>query len=95
VFQWDEKKSRENRRKHGFFFNEILDVFNDPYLNEIYDTNHSADGEDRYKCIGCLEGFLIVLVVISDKNGIRRIISARRATPKEKAFYYDTIKETT
>jgi len=95
VFQWDEKKSRENRRKHGFSFNEILDVFNDPYLNEIYDINHSADGEDRYKCLGCLEGFLIVLVVITDSNEIRSIISARRATPKEKAFYYDNIKETT
>jgi len=95
VFQWDDHKSKENKRKHGLSFDEILEVFDDPYLHEIYDINHSVEGEDRYKCLGCFEGFLIILVVVTENNGIRRIISTRRATTKEKAFYYETIKETT
>ena len=95
VFEWDENKSKNNLQKHGFAFNEILEVFNDPYLHEVYDVDHSKEDEDRYKCLGCLSGLLIILVVISDNNGMRRIISARKATPKERTWYYETIKEKT
>jgi uncharacterized DUF497 family protein len=95
VFAWDENKSKDNLKKHGFAFNEILEVFNDPYLHEVYDIAHSTEEENRYKCLGCLRGLLIILVVISDKHGRRRIISARKATAKERTWYYETIKEKT
>ena len=92
VFEWDENKSKNNAKKHGFAFNEILEVFSDPYLTEIYDIDHSIEGENRYKCLGRLGGLLIILVVISDDNGMRRILSARKATTKERTWYYETIK---
>lgn len=95
MFRWDEKKSRENRKKHGFVFNEILEVFDDPHLHEVYDVDHSTKEEDRFKCLGSLKGFLIILVFVSERNGMRRIISARKATPKERVWYYDNIEETT
>jgi len=95
MFEWDVNKSKKNEKKHGFLFDEILDVFDDPNLLDWYDKEHSNEFEDRYQCIGCLEGFLIILIVITDTNGIIRIISARKATPREEAKYYEHIKKTT
>ena len=85
----------KNEKKHGFSFDEILDVFDDPNLLDWYDTEHSNEAEDRYHCIGCLAGFLVILIVITDTNGIIRIISARKATLKEEEKYYEHIKKTT
>ncbi|MEA4865260.1 MAG: BrnT family toxin [Sphaerochaeta sp.] len=83
MFEWDENKSQNNKMKHGFSFNEILDLLDDPNLLDWYDKEHSEDFEDRYHCIGCLSGFLVILVVITDNEGVIRIISARKTTPKE------------
>ncbi|WP_394699308.1 BrnT family toxin [uncultured Sphaerochaeta sp.] len=60
-----------------------------------FDKEHSNEFEDRYQCIGCLGRFLIILVVLTDKDGIIRIISARKATAKEEAKYYEYINKTT
>ena len=40
-FEWDEAKNEINRKKHGFGFEEITDVFDDPYFLVRYDKNHS------------------------------------------------------
>jgi uncharacterized DUF497 family protein len=32
MFEWDENKSKNNKKKHGFLFDEILGVFDDPTL---------------------------------------------------------------
>ena len=95
MFEWDENKSQNNKKKHRLSFDEILGVFDDPNLLDWYDKGHSDESEDRYHCIGSLEGFLVILVVITDKEGTIRIISARKATPKEEAKYYEYIKKTT
>lgn len=89
MIDWDEKKSKVNKEKHGFSFDEIIGVFDDPNLIESYDSDHSTIGEDRFKCIGSLEGLLIILVIVSEDEGTRRIISARKATSKERACYYE------
>jgi uncharacterized DUF497 family protein len=43
-FEWDEKKNAINKRDHGFFFEEILAVFDDPLAEspekERYDENY-------------------------------------------------------
>ena len=95
MFDWDENKSQNNKKKHGFSFDEILGVFDDPNLLDWYDKEHSNESEGRYQCIGSLKGFLVLPVVIADEEGIIRIISARKATPKEEAKYYEYIKKTT
>ncbi len=86
---------KNNKKKHGIYFDEILDVFDDPDLLEWYDQYHISESEDRYKCIGCIEGFLIVLVVLTYKKQTTRIISARKATHREKETYYEYIKKKT
>ena len=37
-FEWDEDKDRLNKKKHGFSFEEILEVFDDPDFLEGYDS---------------------------------------------------------
>lgn len=41
-FEWDSEKDAINRRKHGFSFSEILEVYDDPYLLTMYDVEHSS-----------------------------------------------------
>ena len=84
-FEWDEEKDRRNRRNHGFSFDEILEVFDDPAFLEGYDWEHSAS-EDRYYGIGCLSGILCVIVFYT-LRGRTRIISARQADNEEREEY--------
>ncbi|GIL02383.1 MAG: membrane protein [Alphaproteobacteria bacterium] len=92
-FEWDEAKNRTNQRKHGIGFEEASRVFLDPFHLSMQDR--IEDGEPRWRTIGTIEG-LVVLVVAhvlteADENGtpveIVRIISARRATRRERLHY--------
>ncbi len=59
-FEWDEEQALINHKKHGLAFNEILPVFDDPYMLELYDDSHSTDREDRIRGIGALQGVLVL-----------------------------------
>jgi hypothetical protein len=43
----DEKKNRSNRRKHGMWFEEAQNVFDDPRGRVVVDRERS-DAEDRF-----------------------------------------------
>lgn len=91
AFEWDSKKNEINREKHGFSFEEILDVFNDPFFQEKIDLEHSTLEEERLIGIGNLNGFVVITTVFTERERIR-IISARFATKAEEAFYYEQRK---
>lgn len=91
-YEWDEEKALKNIKKHGVIFSEILDVFNDPDLFEAYDYKHSHE-EDRYFCIGCLNGILIITTFYTERSGRLRLISSRRANQIEEGIYHDSIKK--
>ncbi|MDR2144129.1 MAG: BrnT family toxin [Treponema sp.] len=91
-FEWDEDKDRLNVMKHGFSFNEITEVFDDPAFFEGYDIEHS-DEELRYYGIGCLNNILVVVVFYTERGERTRIISARQAGADEKEAYNDYFKE--
>jgi len=96
MYTWTEEKNLLNKKKHGFFLSDIVDVFDDPHLMEIYDKAHSSFDEDRYINLGCFHDTLILFVVITDKNdGNTQIIMAREATPKEQEAYYDHYRKST
>ena len=60
----------------------------DPYRIETYDFEHSIF-EDRYITIGEIDTIpIVVFVVYTDRNDCIRIISARKAGPKERNQYY-------
>jgi uncharacterized DUF497 family protein len=89
-FEWDEAKSRENRRKHGVPFEEAQTVFLDENAMRFFDPDHSAN-EDRFLMLG-ISFRLRVLVVchcfrVSDS--VIRIISARKADKGEETNYWN------
>ncbi|MBD2251778.1 BrnT family toxin [Nostoc parmelioides] len=85
-FEWNPDKAILNLEKHGVSFQEAATVFNDPLSVTFPDPDHSI-GESRYVIIG-LSGFGQILVIAhTDREGKIRIISARKATRKERKFY--------
>ena len=91
-FVWDKEKAEQNRRKHKVSFETAIYIFQDPYLYEMFDGNHS-DKEERFSYIGSVMGQLILFVVTTDRDNKTRIISARKATGKERNKYYENIKK--
>jgi uncharacterized DUF497 family protein len=90
-FEWDEDKDRLNFKKHGFSFDEILEIFDDPAFLEGYNEEHS-EGEDRYYGIGCLNGILYIIVFFTIRERTR-IISVRRADCDEQEEYNGYFKK--
>lgn len=91
-FEWDENKNRANQSKHGVDFDTASYVFDDP--NFLSEQDRVVDGEERWQTIGLVGGFLILMVAHtlreSEEIEIIRIVSARRATAKERERYEQT-----
>ena len=89
-FEWDKNKEKSNIQKHGVTFEQASYVFTDQFALNKYDDKHSED-EDRWVILGksLNETLLLVVHTFRDNNNIEfvRIISARKATKKEKQTY--------
>jgi uncharacterized protein len=88
VFEWDERKNRENQRTHGVSFEEARTVFFNDSAVEFYDDAHSV-AEDRFLMLGMSMKLRMLMVCHCERAGgaVIRIISARRATRREQGFY--------
>jgi uncharacterized DUF497 family protein len=87
-FTWDPAKARTNIKNHGVSFAEAQTVFLDDRARLVDDPEHSHD-EARFLLLG-LSVRLRVLVVVHayrEATGVIRLISARRATPRERQQY--------
>ncbi|MGB5563771.1 MAG: BrnT family toxin [Sedimenticolaceae bacterium] len=82
-FEYDERKSSSNRRKHGIDFVEAQALWKDPYLIEIPAL---TTDEDRFLVIGKIEG-KHWSAVTTPRDGNIRIISVRRSRAEEVAIY--------
>nr|VFK41611.1 MAG: hypothetical protein BECKTC1821E_GA0114239_101246 [Candidatus Kentron sp. TC] len=88
-FEWDERKNRENKRKHKVSFEEARTVFLDENAIRFFDPDHSED-EERFIMLG-ISFTLRVLVVChcyQEDDSVIRIISARKADKKEQSAYW-------
>ena len=87
-FEWDPRKDAENRRKHGLSFDEAQTVFADEHALLLDDPDHSAT-EDRFILLGLSAAFRVLVVVhgYRDRDDTIRIISARKATKRERQRY--------
>lgn len=92
MYEWDPKKNAANRRKHGLGFEAAVRIFEGPVLTRIDDREDY--GEDRWISMGQAADTVVILVAHTDRNGITRIISARKATRNEREIYYESLKET-
>ena len=90
MFEWDARKAAVNRAKHGVSFEEAGTVFGDPRGLDGPDLRHSAR-ESRFLRLGrAATGRMLVVAYTvrrSDDDESVRIISARRASRKERAVY--------
>jgi uncharacterized DUF497 family protein len=59
-FEWDEDKSRINKKLHGLYFDEILPAFDDPYILALYDEAPSDFAETRFKDLAEIQDFIIL-----------------------------------
>ena len=84
LIEWDENKNHLNKIKHGVDFNQAAKVFEDNFRLEEIDEKHS-DEETRYITIGRVND--ILFVVYTEREEFTRLISARRATKKERVKY--------
>jgi hypothetical protein len=86
-FEWNKAKSGANLRKHGVSFEEACTSFYDDLAVEFFDAEHSAD-EDRFLLLGISSAARLLLVCHCEQHSnVVRIISARKATTKESAYY--------
>lgn len=87
-FEWDSSKAASNKEKHKISFDEARSVFFDEYAQQFYDSENS-DAEDRFLMLGKSIKSRILIVVHCERDGGEtiRIISARKATAKERKFY--------
>ena len=89
-FEWDEEKAGENYRKHKVSFDEGVTVFNDPFSITIGDPDHSAN-EQRYVDIDASDRGRVLVVSYTERGRSIRLISCRKATPKERRQYEEGI----
>ena len=83
-FSWDLRKAAANLAKHGVAFAEAATVFIDPYAATYPDPDHSH-GESRWITIGYSSGDRCLVVIhVDEEDETIRIVSTRRATPKER-----------
>lgn len=88
VFEWDERKNRANRKKHGVSFEEARSAFFDENARVIPDPAHSED-EERFVLLGLSTSLRVLVVCHCYRQGDSaiRIISARKADRAEQKQY--------
>ena len=91
LFEWDPKKAKENLEIHGISFDEASTAFGDTLSLAIYDPLHS-DEEDRFVLIGNSYKNRLLVVVHTERTDRVRLISARKATKKERKQYEENAK---
>ncbi len=85
-FEWDPEKAAANIRRRRVSFNEAATVLEDPLSTTFPDEAHSED-EMRFVTVGVSQRGRLLVVAHTERNDTIRIISARRATRRERAFY--------
>jgi len=86
IFEWDPQKAKSNLEKHGVSFEEASTAFQDTLSLTIDDPLHSID-EERVVLIGMSNKNRSLVVVHTERGDNIRIISAKKATKKERKNY--------
>jgi uncharacterized DUF497 family protein len=92
-FEWDAAKALANVQKHGVTFDQAATVFLDPLALTVHDAGHSQN-EERWFTLGHDGGGTLLAIAHTYETAEHetariRIISARRATQRERRSYED------
>jgi uncharacterized DUF497 family protein len=83
-YEWDEAKRVENLEKHGIDFFAAYGF--DWTTAVVFEDSRQDYGEARYTAYGRVRGRVHALV-FTDRAGVRRIISFRKANRREQTAY--------
>jgi uncharacterized DUF497 family protein len=83
-FEWDQAKSRATFKRRGFDFEFAARIFEGAVIER--EDRRRDYGERRIVTVGSIEDDIFVVVYTWRANG-RRIISARRASRRERDGY--------
>ena len=89
-FTWDERKRRSNLRDHGFDFRDAPRVFEGPTFT--FEDERFAYVEQRFMTLGFIGG-LVVSIVHTETPRAIRVISFRKATRREEAILFESLKD--
>ncbi len=81
-FEWNARKAKSNIKKYCVTFDEAVTVFYDPLAATFADPDHSDD-EDRFITVGYSTRAQLLVICHVERDDATRLMSARRATPKE------------
>ncbi len=86
IFEWEPRKAELNARKHDVTFEEASSAFGDPLSLLMPDPDHSLN-EERYLVLGMSNRRRLLVVAFVERPPQTRLISARRATRRERSRY--------
>jgi len=93
---WNERKSQVNLAKHKVSFDAAGLVFDDPLAVSMQDR--TDQGEQRWQTVGLVGGVVALLIAHTydeaDGDEVVRIMSARKATPRERKVYEEHLQAT-
>ncbi len=84
-YQWDANKAAANLVKHGVDLADAVGVFEDEWALTIKEQD--VEGEQRFVTMGMDFLGRVLVVVYTYRGNTIRLISARRATRRERRIY--------
>ncbi len=84
AFEWDPAKNEASLEKHGIRFEEAREIFSGVTLTRL---DHRHVEEVREISIGTVRCAVVIVVVHTDRSGVTRIISARKANTAEREAF--------
>lgn len=87
---YDALKAAANFRKHGVRLADAEGVFGDPFAIHLEDPD--AEGEQRFIGVGLSSAGSVLVVAYAYRGNELRVISARRASRKERRTYEEGIR---
>jgi len=91
-FEWDPWKAARNPAKHAVWFEDAATVFADP-LGRIESDPRRSLGEEGLVLLGFSRGQRFLAVMFAERGEAIRLISARRATRRERRQYEERAKQ--
>lgn len=84
-YQWDPDKAQSNLEKHDVDFADAVGVFEDEWALTIEEQD--VDDEQRFVTLGMDFLGRVLVVVYTHRGDDIRLISARRATKRQRRTY--------
>jgi uncharacterized DUF497 family protein len=71
TYEWDDDKNIINQEKHGVSFEEAQYAFDDPFRVILNDPEHGDGIEDRFFCLGKVDGAVMTVRFTYRRKRIR------------------------